>query len=98
VGWQLDDPGSTHAIRGNGQSARGFHDRRELQLHTSQGKAQHPFAGMSVVRMIIFFLLVLSDLPAPGVNRCDHERARKIGAQDGQQEEFSLRIHFREFR
>ena len=53
---------------------------------------------MSVVMMIIFFVLVLSDLLALAVKRCDHERARKIGAQDGQQEEFSLRIHFREFR
>src|SRR5580658_2480428 len=53
---------------------------------------------MSLVLLIIFFVLVLSDLLALAVKRCDLERARKIGAQDGQEEEFSLRIHFREFR
>jgi len=55
------------AIRGNGQSAGGFHDRGELQLHTRQGKAQHALAGMGVVLMILFFGLVLSGLLALGV-------------------------------
>ena len=51
---------------------------------------------MIVVMMIIFFLLLRSDLLALAFKRCDHKRAGKIGAQDAQQEEFSIGIHFRE--
>src|ERR1035438_9897305 len=51
---------------------------------------------MIVVVMILFFLLVRSDLLALAFKRCDHKRAGKIGPQNCEQEKFSIGIHFRE--
>src|SRR5882762_2200026 len=52
-GRELDDPRSAQATCGNGQSAGGFHDGGEFQLHAGERKAQRLFAATAVVVCVV---------------------------------------------
>src|SRR2546427_313906 len=58
-GGQLDDPGPTHAVSWDGETAGRFHDGGELQLHTGERKPQQAIIVAVTLRLLLVLLILL---------------------------------------
>ena len=99
-GRKLHDPRPAHAVCGNGQAAGCFHHGGELQLHTGQRKPQRGLGRTIIITITITTIIMMMAVIFPGIapERLNHKRAGKIGAEDGEKEEFAVRVHVGELR
>jgi hypothetical protein len=86
---KFDNPGATHAVGWNRETAGSFHDGGKLQLHAGERKPQSGFGGTIMMIAAAGGVMSVAFIRV-AFKRRDDERAGQVGAQDGEQKEFTL--------